>query len=226
MSPEISYKYPPSHMLNSDAPGHKVPRAACCAGLMSLSPWVMAGAINGTFADAGGAPVSDAVVYATPAAGAAPRPARGANVEQINKEFVPHVTPVQTGTMVGFPNRDEIRHHVYSFSPAKPFELKLYAGTTTAPQVLFDKPGPVVLGCNIHDHMLAYLYVVDTPYFAKSIAGSARMDNLPAGDYDVRVWHPRLRGNVAPQRVKLGADSSIALAFTLDLQAPGKAAPR
>jgi plastocyanin len=188
---------------------------------------IAAGAsITGTFTDAAKTPVNDVVIYATPVIGTGPKPVRGANVEQLNKEFVPHVTPVQTGTLVSFPNRDDIRHHVYSFSPAKTFELKLYAGTSVAPQVFFDKPGAVVLGCNIHDHMLAYVYVVDTPHFAKSAAGGARMDNLQAGEYEVRVWHPRLRGAIAPQRVKLAADGAVALAFPLDLQPRAQPAPR
>jgi plastocyanin len=114
---------------------------------------------------------------------------REAQVEQLDKTFVPLVTVVQTGTQVQFPNRDPIRHHVYSFSPPKTFELKLYSGTPAAP-VLFDKPGEVVLGCNIHDNMIAYVLVVDTPHFAKTNKeGKAKIDGLPAGDYDVRLWH-------------------------------------
>ena len=194
----------------------------CCFFLAFVPSGATAAGINVTVADANSAAIDDAVVYALPLTSTAgAKPARGSNVEQFNKEFIPHVTPVQTGTLVSFPNRDDIRHHVYSFSPAKAFELKLYAGTA-APPVLFDKPGQVVLGCNIHDHMLAYIYVVDTPHFAKSVAGSTRIDNLPAGDFEVRIWHPRSRSAISPQRVKLGADGTIALKFALDLQPQGK----
>jgi hypothetical protein len=91
---------------------------------------------------------------------------------------------------VYFPNKDNVRHHVYSFSTAKTFELQLYS-EKSAPPVLLDKPGIVVLGCNIHDWMLGYVYVSETPYFAKSKAdGTAVISNLPAGEYTLRLWHP------------------------------------
>lgn len=201
----------------------------CCGVILTLaSAAAHSASIAGSVTEASGAALNDAVIYAMPVSGAtgtaASKSARGSNVEQINKEFVPFVTPVQTGTIVSFPNRDDIRHHVYSFSPAKTFELKLYAGAS-APQVLFDKPGPVVLGCNIHDHMLAYVYVVETPYFAKTASGAARIDGIPAGEYDVRIWHPRLRGAAPVQRVKLGADSAMAVKFSLELQSAGSANP-
>ena len=87
---------------------------------------------------------------------------RHAKIDQVNKEFVPLVSVVQTNTEITFPNSDNIRHSVYSFSPAKVFSLKLYAGKSAAP-VIFDKAGLVVLGCNIHDLMVSWLLVVDTP---------------------------------------------------------------
>ena len=97
---------------------------------------------------------------------------------------------VRTGTSVSFPNSDDIRHQVYSFSPAKRFELRLYQGTPSEP-VLFDKPGLVVLGCNIHDWMLGYIYVTDDPWFAVSDEhGRAAIADLPAGRYAVTLWHP------------------------------------
>jgi len=113
-------------------------------------------------------------------------------VDQIDKEFVPTVKPVLVGSLVYFPNKDNIRHHVYSFSSAKNFELPLYAGKS-APPVFFDKPGVVVLGCNIHDWMVGYIYVSDTPFFAKTARdGKGTIENLPIGEYLVRAWHPRL----------------------------------
>lgn len=164
----------------------------------------------------GGQALADAVVYATLLTGTAPpRPKRELTIEQVNKTFVPLISVAQTGTLVNFPNRDPIWHHVYSFSPAKTFEIKLYSGVTAKP-VLFDKPGEVVLGCNIHDTMVAYVLVVDTPYFAKSDAqGKAVLDNLPAGDYELRGWYPASSGNEARQRVRLGAGESATL--TVDL---------
>ncbi len=98
------------------------------------------------------------------------------------------VTAVPVGTAVSFPNRDTVRHHVYSFSPAKTFELKLYIGTPAAP-VVFDKPGVVVMGCNIHDAMVAYVAVFDAPWVGVSdAAGVVRIDALPAGDYQLEYW--------------------------------------
>ena len=157
----------------------------------------VAGDIHATVRDRDGKPVADAVVVAVPSGGAAGAgtPPGVAEEDQRNKEFVPYVLPVQAGTRVLFPNNDNIRHHVYSFSPAKTFELPLYSGTPTSP-VLFDKPGVVILGCNIHDWMVGYIYVSESPHFAKTGAdGKATLGGLPGGDYTLRVWHPRLEGS-------------------------------
>jgi hypothetical protein len=96
---------------------------------------------------------------------------------------------------VAFPNHDPFRHHVYSFSPAKTFELKLYGHDETR-TVRFDKTGVVALGCNIHDDMTAFIRVVDTPYAAKTeAAGEAVIRNLPAGAATLSVWRPYLKGS-------------------------------
>jgi plastocyanin len=140
-----------------------------------------------------GAPLPDAVVYAVPSIPVTHGPLAVADIDQVNKQFVPRVSVLRAGTAVRFPNSDNIRHSVYSFSPAKVFQLKLYAGRTAAP-VVFDKPGVVVLGCNIHDEMLAWVLVIDTPYVARTDAsGSARLTGLTAGDYTLRVWHPPMQ---------------------------------
>jgi hypothetical protein len=141
-------------------------------------------------------------------------------VDQINLEFVPHVKPVVVGSPVYFPNKDDVRHHVYSFSPAKRFELPLYAGTPAAP-VVFDRPGIVAIGCNIHDWMLGYLYVAETPYLARTGAdGRARLENLPAGRYVVRVWHPRMEGTeeATARTVSLERPGAVELAWQLVLK--------
>jgi plastocyanin len=132
------------------------------------------------------------VAYAIAAGTRYQPPANGVtvNIDQVRKQYAPQVSIIETGTLVAFPNHDNIRHHVYSFSPAKPFELKLYSGKPTSP-VLFDRPGVVTLGCNIHDVMLAHVVVVDTPYFAVADAhGLAHLRNLPAGDYLLHAWTP------------------------------------
>ena len=120
--------------------------------------------------------------------------------------FVPHVLIVQAGTSVLFPNNDVVSHHVYSFSDAKAFEFPLYKGNAHPP-LLFEKPGLVVLGCNIHDGMLGYVVVVDTPHFAKTDEqGVARIDGVPSGDYVVAAWTPRARPAALPptQQITVG----------------------
>ena len=143
--------------------------------------------------DAAGKPLNDAVVFLeSREAKAASKPIIGSEIAQAAKQFVPQVTVVPLGSAVQFPNRDTVRHHVYSFSPNKTFELKLYTGTSANP-VVFDRPGVAVLGCNIHDNMSAWVVVVETPYFARTAeAGRATLANVPAGSYRMRVWHTSL----------------------------------
>ncbi|MCQ4251667.1 methylamine utilization protein [Pseudomonas stutzeri] len=139
--------------------------------------------------DAQGRPVAGVVLSV---AGQAQRkPAPVAIMDQLDKQFVPAVLAVATGTAVSFPNSDDIRHQVYSFSPAKRFELRLYEGTPSAP-VGFDHPGLVVLGCNIHDWMLGYIYVTDDPWFGVSDAQGLINLDAPAGQYPATLWHPAL----------------------------------
>jgi plastocyanin len=159
-------------------------------------------------ADHAGVPVADAVVYAVAASGGSDvRGKKVVAVEQVDREFVPYVTVVQTGTTLTFPNRDPILHHVYSFSTAKTFEIKLYTGRSPG-EFVFDKPGVVTLGCNIHDWMIGYVFVVSTPYFAKSgVDGVARIRDMPAGSYDVRVWHPQQKGPAASQPLSMESNS-------------------
>lgn len=138
--------------------------------------------------DTSGVAVQNAVVYAEAKSNSS-GPKSPSIIEQRGRKFHPLVSVVQTGSDISFPNFDSVRHHVYSFSPAKKFELKLYSGVPANP-VNFDKAGTVVLGCNIHDFMLAFIHVVDTPYFAKTDAtGQARLKNLPAGNYTLKTWH-------------------------------------
>lgn len=150
-----------------------------------------------------GIAVQDAVVYVLREGREGGPPARRTAVmDQKNRTFVPHVLPVQVGTAVEFPNSDDVRHQVYSFSEAKKFQLPLYTGTPASP-IVFDKPGVVSLGCNIHDRMNAYIVVVDTPHFAVTGRdGRVTLPGLGAGRYVVRLWHPDLRAD--PQPLTLG----------------------
>jgi plastocyanin len=172
--------------------------------------------------DVHGKLVADAVVVATPAD---PKNAQHVKapadaIDQVDKQFVPYVKPVFVGSMVRFPNSDHIRHQVYSFSPAKKFELPLYGGSN-APPVVFDKPGVVVLGCNIHDWMVGYIYVSETPFFAKTAAaGTATIGELPPGEYTVRVWHPSMEQSeeTTARRVTLNADAPSSVEWDLNLK--------
>lgn len=119
-----------------------------------------------------------------------PQPDMKAVMTQENTLFSPFVLPVTVGTVVSFPNQDEFRHQVYSFSKPKRFELRLY-GKDTTNTIEFDKPGVVALGCNIHDNMLAYIYVSEHPVLGKTDAeGVVVFSDLPSGGYEVHVWHP------------------------------------
>ena len=178
---------------------------------------LLAGSLEVIVKDDKGAPASDAVAYAVGAASAAPK--NHAVIDQRDKKFIPYVTAVQVGTAVSFPNSDNIRHHVYSFSPAKKFELPLYSGVPAEP-VVFDKVGFVTLGCNIHDWMIAYVAVLPTPYFQVTRQdGHAVLKDLPAGQYTVQVWHPALKGQpeALAQRVDVGSGTK-SLLFTLPLK--------
>lgn len=127
-----------------------------------------------------------------------------AQIDQIDRQFVPHVQLVQTNTSISFPNFDDIRHHVFSFSEAKRFELPLYKGTPADP-VVFDQAGIVVLGCNIHDTMLGYVYVTDSPWASLTDGqGLAAIPVPEAASYLVRIWHPSLGSETSgiEQRVK------------------------
>lgn len=170
--------------------------------------------------DAGGAPVAQAVVSLhSPASARAARASRS-EIDQRDNQFVPRVLPVTVGTWVEFPNRDAVRHHVYSFSPAKRFELPLYSGTTASP-VKFDLPGVATLGCNIHDGMIAYVVVLDTPHFALTGSDGRAVIDAPPGDYELRVWHERLDPAVtAPERaIRIDGDA-LAQAVSVMLLAP------
>ncbi|MDP8566311.1 methylamine utilization protein [Methylophilus aquaticus] len=140
-----------------------------------------------TVTDATGKPFPDAVVALFDGKSAALTTTANTKIVQKNKQFNPGVTVVQTGTLIHFPNEDTVRHHVYSFSPAKKFELKLYRGVAANP-VQFDQAGVVSLGCNIHDSMIGYIYVLDTPFFAKTDSQGQAVLTVADGQYTYQVW--------------------------------------
>jgi plastocyanin len=168
-------------------------RPAIALGLLAAVTAAQAGhEVRLQIRDAAGAPVPGAVVYLEGGAPAAARPGTRVVIDQRDKVFVPQVTVVQVGTDIAFPNSDSVSHHVYSFGRPNAFELPLYKGGAR-PNVRFDHAGVVALGCNIHDAMIAYVVVVETPYFAQADAqGTATIAGVEAGSYAVQVWSPRL----------------------------------
>lgn len=195
-------------------------RPLAAAALLALACVAHAGGVTVELTDRGGRALEDAAVFLEPVAGKVPplRP-RAVVIEQKDKRFVQAVTVVQTGQAIAFPNLDTVRHHVYSLSQAKLFELKLYSGVPASP-VVFDKPGIVVLGCNIHDTMAAFVRVVDTPWHGRTdAAGKVRIDGVPDGDYRLKVWHPGQPAVevAAEQALKVAGD----VAVTLRLEARG-----
>jgi plastocyanin len=144
-----------------------------------------------TLVDEQGRPFINAVISVAATAGeesspSAP-PQQPAIMDQVNRQFEPTILVIEQGQTVVFPNSDNIRHHVYSFSQPKPFEIKLYAGDSVPP-VQFSKSGIVVLGCNIHDSMLGFIYVKDnTPSWQTNQNGQAEITTM---QNEVLIWHP------------------------------------
>ena len=197
-------------------------RAVALLVIFGLCHDLSAGSFDVTVKDGKGALVSDAVVYARGNGMNAQSTKKQTVIDQQDKQFIPYVTAVQVGTSILFPNKDNIRHHVYSLSSAKKFELPLYKGVPAEP-VVFDKEGFVTLGCNIHDWMIAYVAVLGTPYFqVTGREGHALLKNLPPGQYTVEVWQPSLKSapETFAQHVDVAAGGTKQLLFTLDLK-PG-----
>jgi plastocyanin len=175
--------------------------------------------------------VQDAVVYAeAPQSGIPPpvaetrKSGRGLEKRDIidleNQAFIPLVLPVQIGTAVSFWNRDVIQYYIYSISPAKQFELTIDKDASSAP-VVFDKPGVVVIGSTIHDRMIAYIYVLKTPWFARTGEdGKVDLWGLPKGTYDVRVWHPAMKGSpeATTKRVVPSSQGAASAEFVITVQ--------
>lgn len=147
-------------------------------------------------------------------------------MSQKNRTFTPFVLAVVKGSLVDFPNLDRTRHHVYSFSEAKPFELKLYVGKAEAP-ILFDKPGLVALGCNIHDYMQAFIYVANSPMVAVTDEnGEVHFTNVSPGQYRIKLWHPWQKEVAKPSELSVTtAAQTFTLAMDIERQAKPSAPP-
>ena len=142
-------------------------------------------------------------------------------IAQRDMQFDPFVLIAPAGATVAFPNYDPQRHHVYSFSAPGPFELRLY-GRDETHSIQFRNVGVIAIGCNIHDSMTAFIYVVDTPFAMKTGAdGVAVLRNLPLGAATLRVWHPhtRVQNNTIERAVTL-TEANGSQAFQVRLRAP------
>ena len=171
--------------------------------------------------DASGRPVRDAVVTLYPAgvAARAPRPGGRFVVSQKSLQFHPFLTIVPVGADVSFPNLDPTKHHVYSFSPAKRFELKLFAKDQSR-TVHFEKPGVVALGCNIHDQMSAFIVVTDSAWTVRTnVQGTAAFADAPNAPGRLTVWHPYLRA-ASGQVEQAVAPAQRSATFSIRLRAP------
>jgi len=204
--------------------------AACvtaCSILGATAPALAGAELSVTVTGSTGAPVAGAVVVAEPAQSKPhPRPGLKAVMDQRDLQYVPDVLIVQTGTEVEFPNSDNVRHQVYSFSPAKTFHLSLYSGHEHA-AVIFDRKGLVTLGCNIHDSMVGYIYVTDSPWYGRTgTDGSLQLHDLAPGDYTVRLWHPLLNEAGPDLQTSLRVDEGSTGTAEFRLHRPLRPDPR
>jgi plastocyanin len=159
--------------------------------------------------------VEQVVATVMPAAGTAPVAAKPAVMDQKDRIFVPRILVVNVGASVEFPNNDSVSHQVYSFSAAKRFQLPLYKGEAHPP-VTFDQPGLVVLGCNIHDSMVGYIYVTPAPFFGITDgAGTLTLKDLPKGDYRITIWSPYIADPVESLTRELHIDGTAQERFAL-----------
>jgi plastocyanin len=186
-----------------------------------------AGELLSRVSDGDGQPVADAVVSLEPVdsqalAAASPalwQPLKSGLIDQRDETFLPYVKIVGVGGELVFRNSDVPQHHVYSFSPAKTFEFFLRPGTSSPP-VVFDKPGIVAVGCNIHDRMISYVFVTRTPWVALTDkSGEARIASLPPGAFIAHFWHPALPHGAPMQNQPITiADAATTVATTLVLE--------
>ena len=173
--------------------------------------------------DQGGMPLRDAVIEIVPPAGDVRRPAfRWRNaMGQKNQAFVPGTLIAPRGAVVAFPNFDNVRHSIYSFSKPGPFKFDLYGKDQTRAQQ-FKIAGTIALGCNIHDQMRGYIRVTDTPYAARTdLNGLAEIEGLGRGQYDMVVWHPGIRAAGGEWRGKLVMEAGKRARITVAVRSAG-----
>ena len=169
-----------------------------------------------------GNPVKNVVLSFTTTDSVAIHDPEAAMMDQIDKQFSPRVLVIQKNQTVFFPNSDDIRHHLYSFSEPKPFVFKMFKGGESK-NLTFEQTGIVVLGCNIHDQMVGYIYVTDNKYTV--ITNEQGIAELPSAGLAVQLWHPRLsankieRKNVQLPSIQLEQTLMITLTLLADVEA-------
>ena len=191
-----------------------------------VSAWLVAtalpaGEIELELVGVDGTPLQDAVFWAVPLDEAARKePSGPAIMDQREKTYVPHVLPVQAGAAVTFRNSDSIGHHVYSFSPPKRFDFYLSKGESHEP-IRFGESGVAAIGCNIHDWMLAYVVVVDTPWFGKTgEEGTVVLEGVPGGRYRLQAWHPRIHPEEPELHTEVAVGASGRRTWRVGLRRP------
>ncbi len=205
------------------------PRYALLAATLSVCALsAQAGSVLSLIVDKNGNPVADGVVYAVPLDAPAPaaKASEPVSIAQEHYLFLPYVSVVRSGTQVRFVNRDPHDHHIKSFSPAKAIDVRVASKKDDVAQVLLDKAGEIALVCYFHDWMRGFVYVVDTPYFAKTDkTGNALLASLPAGKYEIKAWVPKMLGEPLSQTVQLTATEAVSSKFQLTFvpAAPPKA---
>lgn len=206
-------------------PGRRVAAALALCVLLNLGAAARGATLVIHVLTADGHPLAGAVVTVHPLDGPARHaPPQHAVMDQVNRAFEPDLLVIPLGSTIEFPNSDSVSHQIYSFSPAKRFQLPLYRGKPYAP-VPFDAAGVVTLGCNIHDQMLAYVLVTDAPYFGRTDASGAWTAEVTRGHYEVSLWHPRIRDDSADLERQLTVSETDRAELTLRLAKPLQAAP-
>jgi plastocyanin len=194
-------------------------------GYLGLIPGSWGATLTVTVLLPDGHPLGGVVVTAYPTTGPShPAPPAAAIMDQVDRAFSPDLLVIPVESSVAFPNSDSVSHQIYSFSPPKRFQLPLYRGKPYPP-VVFDQPGLVTLGCNIHDEMLAYVIVTDAPFFGRTNTVGAWSADVPGGGYRVSIWHPRLRADAKDLQGEITVTDSNGGNLTLRLAKPLKPAP-
>lgn len=197
---------------------HRALLALASAAICISSAPVYAGSVLGLISDKNGNPVADGVIFAKPLDTPVPanKPGETIAIGQEHYLFLPYVSVVRSGTTVRFYNRDPHDHHIKSFSPAKAIDIRVNSKKEDPTQVLFDKAGEVALVCYFHDWMRGFVYVVDTPYFAKTDkTGNALLASLPAGKYEISAWVPKMIGEPMSQIVQITQNDALSTKFQL-----------